>query len=453
MKRPLALIVDDDRALLETIADGLTVRGIDTLAFSDPAAALAEIARGRHDVLVTDLRMPKHDGLSLLERSLQSAADCPVIVMTAYSGVDSAIESIRRGAYHYLTKPFKTEELALFIQRAVDDAALRRETRTLKRALRRSYALENLIGSSAAMRELADNVRRVADARVPVLILGETGTGKGVIARALHAESGRAERAYIPVNCAALPENLLESELFGHAKGAFTGATAARMGLFEAADGGSLFLDEVAEMAPALQAKLLHVLETGKVRPLGETRERAVDVRVIAATHRDLKKRVADGSFREDLLYRLDVISLEVPALRFRRDDIPSLVAHFMQALREKHPSAVPRRLSAAALQALSEYPWPGNVRELEHALERVVLLGRHEEADPSDLPKSVQARASQPGQIDFGASVLPMRELQRRYASWALAHCGGEKRATCEALEIDYKTLMRHIAPLVPSE
>lgn len=441
------LVVDDDPAMLETLLVGLSARGFDVTIMSDAVKALAAIDSSEYDALVTDLRMPRHDGLTLLERSRQVAPERPVIVMTAYSGIDSAIESIRRGAYHYLTKPFKTEELALFLERALDEAALRRESRTLKRALRQTFALENLIGETAAMRELADTIQRVADARVPVLILGETGTGKGLVARALHAESTRAERPFVPVNCAALPEPLLESELFGHAKGAFTGATSARLGLFEAAHGGTLFLDEIGEMSPTLQAKLLHVLETGRVRPLGETREREVDVALVTATHRNLKSRVEGGLFREDLLYRLDVVSIEIPALRFRRDDIPSLVEHFFAKLRTKHASAVSRRLSPEAMNAFLAYSWPGNVRELEHALERVVLLSRTEEVKLSDLPKSIAQVGADAGQLDFGARVLPMREMQHRYAVWALSRCGGEKRATSEALGIDYKTLVRHLS------
>ena len=447
-QRSSVLLVDDDPAMLETLADGLSARGFEITTISDADQALVAIEQGEYEALVTDLRMPKHDGLTLLERSRKVAPERPVILMTAYSGIDSAIESIRRGAYHYLTKPFKTEELVLFLRRALDDAALRRESRTLKRALRQACGIENLIGATASMRELADTVQRVADAHVPVLILGETGTGKGLVARALHAESARAERPFVPVNCAALPEPLLESELFGHAKGAFTGAVSARAGLFEAADGGTLFLDEIGEMSPGLQAKLLHVLETGRVRPLGELRERQVDVAIVAATHRDLKAHVASGLFREDLLYRLDVVSIEVPPLRFRRDDIPGLVEHFLIRLRSKHPRAVSQRLSTDAMRALLEYAWPGNVRELEHLLERVVLLGRNEEVVVAELPARItQHDRAQPSGPDFGSRVLPMREMQHQYAAWALSRCGGEKRGTCEALGIDYKTLMRHLS------
>ncbi|MGH7331023.1 MAG: sigma-54-dependent transcriptional regulator, partial [Polyangiaceae bacterium] len=339
----------------------------------------------------------------------------PVIVMTAYSAIDTAIESIRRGAYHYLTKPFKLDELDLFLARALQEASLRREANSLKRTLRDQFDIRNFIGQSLAIRDIGSIVGRVADAAVPVLLLGETGTGKGVVARAIHAHGSRAEGPFVAVNCAALPENLLESELFGHAKGAFTGAAKARAGLFADAHGGTLLLDEIGELSPALQAKLLHVVETGKVRALGETRERTVDVRILAATHRDLRARVQSGEFRQDLLYRLEVVTIELPPLRLRRDDLPELVEHFLTQSREKHPSSPVRRLSPEVFQAFSKHDWPGNVRELEHVIERLVVLGRAEEATPEDLPPHFGRAATD--DFTFHGPVLPMREMQRRYA------------------------------------
>ncbi len=443
-RRARVLVVDDQADLADTLADGLAPRGFEVTAIADPDQAIAAIERAEHDALVTDLRMPGADGLELLRRSQAAAPDAPVIIMTAFSEVDSAIESIRRGAYHYLTKPFKVDELAIFLRRALDDAATRRESRSLRRELRSTFALDNVIGETAAMREIGDLVRRIADTDVPVLILGETGTGKGLVARALHAESARAERPFVAVNCAALPETLLESELFGHARGAFTGATHARRGIFEQADGGTLFLDEIAEMSPSLQAKLLHVLETRRVRPLGDAREREVDVRVVAATHRNLAERVAAGSFREDLLYRLDVISIDLPPLRARREDIPRLASHFLATFRAKHPGSPVERFDARALQALQEHAWPGNVRELEHAVERAVLLGRSREASVADLPRAVTSRAAEPSRPSFGHTVVPLRDMLRRYVAWAYERNSGHKRATCDALGIDAKTLNR---------
>lgn len=440
------IVVDDHLAMAETVADGLVRHGYDAVAFADPSVAAREIERGEHDALVTDLRMEGHDGLDLLGRSRAAAKEAPVILMTAFSGVDTAIESIRRGAYHYLTKPFKIEELSLFLGRALAELEARTEARTLKRTLRATFSLDHVIGESSGMRDLAEVVRRVADADVPVLVLGETGTGKGLVARALHAESSRAERPFFALNCAAVPETLLESELFGHARGAFTGATTARPGIFREAHGGTLFLDEIGEMSPALQAKLLHVLESSRVRPLGETREHPVDVRIVAATHRDLSARVREGAFREDLLYRLDVVSIEIPALRHRREDIPLLLEHFLSVYRKKHPHALVERFSNDATTRLATYAFPGNVRELAHAVERALLLGRAAEATVDDLPPAIRepARAPDESRIDFGDSVLPLREMQKRYVAFAFDRMGQHKGRTCEALGIDWKTLAR---------
>ncbi len=434
------LVVDDDAALVETIVDGLS-EAYDAVG----ARAGAEAARRLEedfDALVTDLRMPAVDGLALLAMSRRAAPQRPVIVMTAYSAVDTAIESIRRGAYHYLTKPFKVDELALFIDRAIGEARLRREATALRRELRDTGLLGNLVGRSGSMREVCDVALRVADADAPVLILGETGTGKGVLARALHAESRRAGRAMVTVNCAALPEPLLESELFGHVRGAFTGATSQRVGLIEEADGGTLFLDEIGEMAMPLQAKLLDVLERGVLRALGSNKEKSVEVRFVAATHRNLRERVAAGQFREDLLFRLDVVTLEIPSLRHRRDNLPELLAHFLESARRRHPDSPVCRFSPQALERLLAHRWPGNVRELENLVERVVLLVTTPDVMPSDLPPHVGAPAR--ASLHFAPPVVALDEIERRYAAWALDQLGGRKMATAEKLGIDRKTLAR---------
>jgi len=296
------------------------------------------------------------------------------------------------------------------------------------------------------MSDVFELVRRVADASLPVLITGETGVGKTAVARALHAESERAHGPFVSVNCAALPESLLESELFGHVRGSFTGATSARSGLFVEADGGTLFLDEIGDMQPALQAKLLHVLESGSVRPIGATRERAIDVRIVAATHRDLRKLVVSGSFREDLLYRIEGVIIDVPPLRQRREDIPLLAQRMLEEARARHPQATVERFSSAASHALLEYRWPGNVRELEHAIGRSVLLGRGQTIEASDLP-TPRAPGPSTSARDFGDTVIPVRELQREYAAWALERLGGRKMITCEKLGIDSKTLAKWLS------
>jgi two-component system response regulator HydG len=435
------LVVDDKVEMARAIADELGDLGFQATALSDPDAAMQSVKEGLHDALVTDLRMPGHDGFALLAASRSVAPEAPVIIMTAFSAMESAIDAIRRGAYHYLTKPFSVAELALFLERALDEAKVRRESRALTRSL--SGSLSSLVGRTPAMKEVADLVRRVADADVPVLVLGETGTGKGVVARALHAESRRAARPFVNVNCAALPEALLESELFGHARGSFTGATSSRSGLFASAEGGTLFLDEIGELAPALQAKLLSVLETGRYRAVGEDRERSADVRIVAATHRDLR---ASQNFRQDLRFRLEVVAIELPALRARREDVPSLVEAFLAQSRARHPASPVTRASREVLELFQRYDWPGNVRELQHVVERAVLLGRQAELLPADLPKLlVEREHAGPA---FGSEVVPMRAMQRSYAAWALEQQQGHKRRTCEALDIDLKTLNRLLEP-----
>ncbi len=433
--------------MAETLAEGLADRGFDAVAVGSSRDAKAKLATETIDALVTDLRMPDIDGIGLLQLSRSLDPKRPVIVMTAYSAVETAIESIRQGAYHYLTKPFKLDELALFLGRALDEAKLRQEASALRATLEERYSLANIVGKSAPMRALYDILLRVKDASVPVLVTGETGTGKGLVARALHALGPRADKPFVAVNCASLPEALLESELFGHVKGAFTGATQTHAGLFAEADGGTLLLDEIGEMTPALQAKLLHVLESGTVRAVGAEKERAVDVRVIAATHRDLRERVRSGAFREDLYYRLDVVTIEIPALRHRREDVPLLIDHFLAQAKARHPQSPVERLSKEAMSRLLDHEWPGNVRELAHVVERVVLLGRGAEVQASELPASVTAAPPPELPPAFDGTIQPIREVQRRYAAWALERMGGNKTRTAERLGVDVKTLSKWLS------
>ena len=437
------IVVDDKLPLAETLADGLVDRGYAATALGSAREALAAVADGKVDLLVTDLRMPELDGLELVDAVRAAAPELPVIVMTAYGAIDSAVESIRKGAYHYLTKPFKLDELVMFVERALADRALRRETAALRRTLRETFSIKGIVGRSAAMQKVFSIVERVARSEVSVLITGETGTGKGAIARAIHGESDRSRGPFVAVNCAALPEPLLESELFGHVRGAFTGAVADRAGLFAEAGGGTLLLDEIGEMSPSLQAKLLHVLESRTVRPLGGAREVAVDVRVLAATHRDLRQRITEGAFREDLLYRLDVISIELPALRHRRDDLPALIDHFLAEAKRRHPTSSATGFARDALARLLDYRWPGNVRELAHVVERCVLLADGAEITVAELPAAAPATHD----AMFAGDVMPMRELQRRYARWALDQLAGHKGRTSAELDVDVKTLNRWLA------
>jgi two-component system response regulator HydG len=435
--RARVLIVDDKLALAETLADGLADHGYAARAAGSGRDALTAIEAGTVDLLVTDLRMPDLDGLALLD----STRDIPVIVMTAYGAIDSAVEAIRRGAYHYLTKPFKLDELLVFVERALAERSLRHEAARL----REKFSIRGLIGASPEMQRVLGVIARVAKTDAPILITGETGSGKGAVARAIHGESTRAAGPFVQVNCAALPEPLLESELFGHVKGAFTGAVVDRPGLFAEAEHGTLLLDEIAEMSPAVQAKLLHVLEANRIRPIGGSGERAVDVRVLAATHRDLRQRVADGAFREDLLYRLEIVPLEVPPLRARRADIPLFVDHFLADARTRHPSSRVAAFSRDALARLLDHSWPGNVRELAHVIERCVLLVDGPTVTEGDLPQQVR----EPAQVapSFAGELVAMRELQKRYARWALDQLGGHKARTAAKLDVDIKTLNRLLA------
>jgi two-component system, NtrC family, response regulator HydG len=443
---PRVLVVDDKLSFAEMVRDDLEERGFEAKACSSGVEALTLLESSEIDAVVTDIRMPDMDGIELLDRARKLIPSRPVIVMTAFGAVDSAIESIRRGAYHYLTKPFKADELALFLRRALDDAQVRKESVALKRALRQRFAASNIVAESAGMRAVVDLVERVADAAVPVLITGETGTGKGLVAQAIHAESSRASHPFIAVNCAALPDALLESEMFGHVRGAFTGATSNRTGLIEEADGGTLLLDEIAEMPLSLQSKLLHVLERGAVRAVGANREKTVNVRLIAATNRDLESRVSEGAFREDLLYRLNVMAIEIPALRKRPEDLPALLARALARSKDRNPASPVLRFSQAALYRLGQHAWPGNVRELQHVVERLVLLGRDEEVSIDDLPSGIPARKESASGM-FQGPVLPLRQVQRRYVRWAYEQIGGPKSAAAAALDVDIKTFNKWLA------
>ncbi len=439
--RARILIIDDELEMATALADGLLEYGFDALPASSGAKALVLLSEQRFDALVTDLRMPDMDGLTLMARAQKLMPGRPILIMTAHGAIDSAIESIRQGAYHYLTKPFTLDELVIFLRRAIAESCLRREADALRTTLRERYGRSVLLGHSKKMRALLDTLERVAATDVPLLIGGETGTGKGLFARVVHAESRRASQPFVEVNCAALPESLLESELFGHEKGAFTGAAKSRRGLFAQADGGTLFLDEIGEIPPSIQVKLLHALEEGKVRPVGSDNACRVDVRVVAATHRDLRQAVQGGSFRQDLYYRLDVVSLQLPPLRERNEDIPLLADHFLRAQRARHPQSAVRRFSAEAMRHLLAYDWPGNVRELAHVVERALVLALGSEVQLDELPPALQGPGSALPSL-FQGEILPIRVMQRRYAAWALAQCGGHRGQAADKLGVDVKTL-----------
>ena len=450
-KKSRVLIVDDHLEMAEMVADGLSELGFQTRALASGRAALDLLEENWPDAIVTDLRMHEVGGLDLLARSKALDPERPVIVMTAYGAVDSAVASIRQGAYHYLTKPFKLDEVEIYLRRALADRALRTEAAELRRTLQTQFSSLGLVGRSRSMREIYSLMERIAPVDVPVLILGETGTGKGLVARALHARSRREGGPFVAVNCAALPETLLESELFGHAKGAFTGAIKDRTGLFREAHMGTLLLDEIGDMPMSLHSKLLHVLEQGVIRPLGSDKDVPVDVRIMAATHRDLRQMVAAGTFREDLLYRLDVITLDLPPLRHRREDITDLFEYFLSMSKAKHPHSTVERAAPEVMERLLEYRWPGNVRELAHLVERMVVLGRELEVGLKDLPIPLALSPSK----DWKGfdEILSSREMQRRYASWVLEKLGGNKARTAEALGVDVKTLGKWLSDPVPAD
>jgi len=430
------LVVDDNQAMAQALADHLGEHGYEVAIEGGGSAALARARREPFDAVVTDLRMEEVDGMDLLGALKTLDPTVPVILMTAFGAIDTAVEAIKRGAYHYLTKPFKLEELRVFLEKALQERRLAQENRALKRAVSERYSLGNLIGKSPAMRQLYDTIERVARTDSLVLVTGESGTGKELVARALHVASPRADGPFVAVNCTAIPAGLLESELFGHVKGAFTGATQAREGVFVEADKGTLFLDEIGDMSVELQSRLLRTIEDGVVRPVGGSQSRKVDVRIIAATHQDLAQRVREKRFREDLYFRLNVIPLNLPPLRERVEDIPLLAEHFLARYRARVPSSPVRAFSADAMRLLLEHPWPGNVRELEKTVERLVVLGTRERIEASDLAFLGDAGPS------------PLRaareELVTRYIQWVLQRVQGNKTRAAEILGVDPSTLYR---------
>ena len=443
---PRILVVDDDGEMAEMVAEFLVQKGYRADAVVGGKAAIAALKKRSFEAVITDLRMDGSDGFDVLAAALAQDEMRPVIMMTAYGSIDGALESVRRGAAHYLTKPFKMEEVALWLERAFTDRGLRRENEQLRRAVEERFAFHNLIGKSPVMLQLYDLLERVSATSSPVLVSGESGTGKELVARALHHGGPRARAPFVAVNCAAISDNLLESELFGHARGAFTGANEAKKGLFVEADGGTLFLDEIGEMAIGLQAKLLRALETSAVRPVGGGAERPVDVRIVAATNRDLARAVQERTFREDLYYRLHVIPVHLPPLRARRDDIPLLVTHFVERYAARQPDAPPREVTGEVLRRMMELPWPGNIRELKNAVERMLVLGRGKRLDVRDLALAVPAPIPE-AMAGQAAEIVPLRVMTRRYIEWVLSQTSGNKVRTAQLLEIDASTIYRVLA------
>jgi two-component system response regulator HydG len=445
--RPTVLLVDDERGIVESLAKIFEREGIDVLTAFDGATALDLVRRHRISVLLTDLMMPGTSGMDLLKAARTVAPEVEVVLMTAYGTVETAVEAMKEGAYDFVTKPLKRAHVVRIVRNALDKQALVVENRALRAQLDEKRRRE-IVGTSLAWRRTMDVVMQAAPSEATVLLLGESGTGKELLARAIHDNSPRAGRPLIPVNCAAIPESILEAELFGYEKGAFTGAASRREGRFEAAHGGTLFLDEIAEIPPHVQVKLLRVLQEGEVERLGGSgRAVPVDIRLVAASNKDLRREVREGRFREDLFYRLNVISVPVPPLRDRRDDIPLLVEHFIQVYRQKNGKAIVG-CTRRALELLSGYAWPGNVRELENAIERAVVLTRAPTIGEDDLPREVRSQTAP----DPGTRVLsfpigtPLEEVERQAIHETLRHTKGDKRLAAQLLGIATRTIYRKL-------
>ncbi|HTM57974.1 MAG TPA: sigma-54 dependent transcriptional regulator [Candidatus Udaeobacter sp.] len=436
---PRVLVVDDEPEVARVIARLAESFGHEVVIAKSVDEALARFGEAPFDVVLTDLRLGREDGLALL-RSLQSRApDVPVVVITGQATIDSAMEAIGQGAYDYLAKPIERGAIGDLLSRALERRRLAEAARSQSADFAPPYALENIAGHSAAMIDVYKTVARVAAGRSSVLILGESGTGKELVARSLHSQSARRDRRFVPVNVSAIPEGLLESELFGHVRGAFTGATSARRGLFEEAHQGTLFLDEIGDLSPMLQAKLLRVIQEQSLKPVGGNEEVKVDVRIVAATHRHLEEMVRKGTFREDLYFRINVVSIALPALRERPEDIPVLIEHFLRKFEQQNRVPAPR-CTPGALSALMSYNWPGNVRELENVVERAVLLSRDGAITLEALPPHVLG----------GSAPRPLPQFPTldqtidRYVTQVLHHTRGNRTEAARILGISRRTLHR---------
>jgi two-component system response regulator PilR (NtrC family) len=440
------LVVDDERSMRDLLAIMLRKNGYEVTLAEGGEAALGALRTGGFDLIITDLRMRKVDGLAVLKASKELSPQTVVLVITAYASTETAVEAMKLGAYDYITKPFKLEEIRLTIDKALERKRLQDENLALKRQLRKHQGLDNFVGRSRIMLEIFETIRKTADSTSTVLITGESGTGKELVALAIHHESPRRTGPFVSVNCGAIPEGLMESELFGHVRGAFTGAVANSPGLFSAADGGTLFLDEITEIPQSVQVKLLRAIQERQIRRVGETRDVKVDVRLIAASNRDVTRAVADGLLREDLFYRLNVIPIHLPPLRERKEDIPLLVVHFIEKIARATGKAV-RGIAPDALALLESSPWPGNIRELENVIERAIVLGNGDmitrEALPATLGRPRETPESMPEFPDEGFDLeSTLDRLERRYIQQALQRTGGNQTRAAGLLGLSFRQL-----------
>ena len=447
-QQPSILVVDDESGILDTLRILLRKEGFEVSTAQGGKAGLDQIRSGNHDIVLTDVRMPQVTGLDILQAAKEQDSMTPVILMTAQASLQTAVAAVNAGAFYYIQKPFSNDELLAILRRACEFRQIRVENRQLKQEIRRKdrNTVARPIGKSRRFLDVLKLAEVVAPTDSTVLIQGESGTGKEVIARYIHNLSGRADGPFLSINCGALPENLLESELFGHVKGSFTGAVRDKQGLFAAARGGTFFLDEVGEMPPSLQIKLLRVLQEREVIPVGATETIPVDVRIVAATNRDLEEEVRRGHFRSDLFYRLNVIALELPSLRDRRDDLVLLIDHFFQEMASER-EALPKALSSDALDAVMVYDWPGNVRELQNALEHAVVLSKGTLIEPGALPERITRRRREPLVAERSSPNPSLEVIERAYIMWVLQAEGGNKTRAAEVLGIDPSTLYRKLS------
>jgi DNA-binding NtrC family response regulator len=438
------LIVDDEKNIREGLEKALTIDGYEVELASDGKEALGMIEEGDVDLVITDLKMPHLSGEELMREALDSYPYLPIIILTGHGTIENAVEAMRNGAYDFLTKPLNIDKLSLIVNRALENSSLKRQNRELLNQLKKKYSFENIIGKSTPMKKVFETIELVAPSRANVLIYGDSGTGKEMIADAIHHNSPRREKPYVKVHCAALPETLLESELFGHEKGAFTGAITRKRGRFELANMGTIFLDEIGEISPQTQVKLLRVVQQREFERVGGEIPIKVDVRIISATNKHLKKEIEKGNFREDLYYRLDVVSIVVPPLRERKDDIPLMVHKFIEEFSNENNKEV-EGITNGALQALMAYRWPGNVRELRNVIESIVVLTKTTVISEQDIPGYILSKDEQ-SSLKLPAGIS-MAEAEKRLIMFTLENSGGNKTRASEILNIGRKTLHRKLA------
>jgi DNA-binding NtrC family response regulator len=438
------LIIDDEAVAVENLAHAFRKAGHSVTTRTTGPGGIEALENHRFDVVLTDLRMERIDGMAILNRALELDPDTAVVMITAHASLDSAVAAMKAGAYHYIAKPFRLDEVRKVVANAMERVQLRHENRQLRNQVNDSRSGTRIITQDAVMQRLLETAQQIAPTDCNILITGESGTGKELLARFIHTHSGRAERPFVAVNCGALQEELLANELFGHEKGAFTGAGEARSGLIEAADGGTLFLDEIADMSLAMQVKLLRVIQEREVQQLGSTRPIPVDVRFVAATHRDLRDEVAAGRFRHDLYFRLDVVTLQLPPLAERRDDIPLLAYYFLKKVAHRMDRAV-EDIEPEAMALLRDYDYPGNVRELENLIERGVALAHGSELTPAQLPPALAERAIHVVRVE-GEHLPTLEERETEYIRWVLNHTGGNRTRAAEILGIDRVSLWRKL-------